>query len=91
MDCVEFIVNPYARDEAVSVVDVSDEFRCIIGAKVRGLRYFNSSLAKLNFDNGFALLVGDNCSAGISGVGAGFRIRTSKQARWCLWALFTQY
>ena len=43
--------------------------------------FFNSSLAKLNFDNEFALLVVDNRSAGISGVGAWFRIRTSKQAR----------
>lgn len=80
-DYVEFIVNPYARDEAISVVDVSYEFRKIIGAHVRGLRYFNSSLAKLSFDNGCALLVGYNDSAGISEPGAWVKIATSEQAK----------
>lgn len=58
-DYVEFIVNPYAREEAIEIRDVSDEYRCLIGAKVKGLRYYNDSLAKLSFDNGYALLVGN--------------------------------
>lgn len=58
-DYIEFIINPYARETAVEIEDVSDEYREIIGAKVQGLRYFNSSLAKLNFDNGYAMQIGD--------------------------------
>lgn len=60
-DCVEFIINPYARETAIEIEDVSDEYREIIGAKIQGLRYFNSSLAKLNFDNGYAIQIGDAC------------------------------
>lgn len=80
-DYVEFMVNPYARDEAISIIDVSEEFKHIIGANIRGLRYFNGSLAKLNFDNGFALLVGFNSSSGITEPGAWFKITTSEQAK----------
>ena len=56
-DEVELLINPYIRDEAVSVEEVSDEFAGIIGAKIKGLRYFNSTMAKLSFSNGQALLI----------------------------------
>lgn len=80
-DYVEVMVNPYARDEAISIIDVSEEFQSVLGANIRGLRYFNSSLAKLNFDNGFALLVGYNSSAGIEEPGAWLKVTTSAQAK----------
>ena len=80
-DYVEFLVNPYARNEAVSVVDVSDEFKDIIGGRIRGLRYFNSSLAKLSFDNGYALLVGANEPSGITKPGAWFKATKNEQAK----------
>lgn len=80
-DYVEFMVNPYVRDEAISIVDVSEEFMPIIGANIRGLRYFNSSLAKLNFDNGFALLVGFNSAEGIFETDAWLKITTSVRAK----------
>ncbi len=80
-DYVELMVNPYVKEEAIEVEDVTVEFQCLVGAKVRGLRYFNSSLAKLNFDNGKALLIGFNDSMGISESGAWFRITTSEQAK----------
>lgn len=66
-DYVEFIVNPYAYEEAIEIEDVSMEFEKIIGTKVRGLRYFNSSLARLSFDNEYALQVGDACNNKDSG------------------------
>lgn len=73
-DYVEFIVNPYAREEAIEIRDVSDEYRCLIGAKVKGLRYYNDSLAKLSFDNGYALLVGANGVTEATELKAWFRI-----------------
>lgn len=57
-DQVEFMVNPYARENASEVVDVTEEFRSLVGARIKGVRYFNSSLAKLSFDSGHAILVG---------------------------------
>lgn len=60
-DYVEFIINPYAREEAIEIEDVSDKYCDIIGAKIRGLRYLNSTLAKLSFDNGYAVQVGNVC------------------------------
>ena len=77
-DCVEFIVSPYARDEALEIEDVSDEYHDLIGAKVHGLRYFNSTLARIKFDNGFALLVGDTCSEANKEGGAWFSLTTDK-------------
>ena len=78
-DYIEFMVDPYVRDEAVEIEDVSNEFKCILGAKIKGLRYFNSSLAKLNFDNGISLLIGDNDSMGNSKMGAWFKLTKSGQ------------
>ena len=76
-DYVEFIINPYAREEAVEIEDASNDFSDIIGAKICGLRYFNSSLAKLSFDNGFAILIGDVCSKATKEKGAWFRLASS--------------
>lgn len=78
-DYVEFIINPYAREEAIEIEDVSDEYREIIGAKIRGLKYFNSSLAKLSLDNGYAMQIGDVCSN--EDEGAWFRVASSEQGK----------
>ncbi len=55
-DYVEFVVNPYANENIISSRDVSDEYDAIIGAKIRGLRYSNSSKAFLNFENGHKII-----------------------------------
>lgn len=78
-DYVEFIINPYAREEAIEIEDVSNEYCDIIGAKIRGLRYLNSSLAKLSFDNGYAMQIGGACSNGEDG--AWFRVVSSGQEK----------
>jgi len=78
-DCIEFIINPYAREESIEIEDVSDEYGDIIGAKIRGLRYFNSSLAKLSLDNGYAMQIGDLCSN--EDEGAWFRVTLAKQGK----------
>lgn len=57
---VEFYVNPYIKENVISIDDVSQEFAEVIGSKVRGLRYMNNSLAKLSFDNEKAILVGNS-------------------------------
>lgn len=80
-DYVELMVNPYVREEAIEVEDVSDEFKCFIGAKIRELRYMNASLAKLNLDNGVALLIGHTGEGEDSDQGAWFRITTNGQTR----------
>ena len=80
-DYVELMVNPYVREEAIEVEDVSDEFKCFIGSKIRGLRYMNASLAKLNLDNGVALLIGHTGVGEDSDQGAWFRITTNGQTR----------
>ncbi len=80
-DYVELSINPYVREEAIEVEDVSEEFNCLIGAKVRGLRYLNNSLAKLNFDNGHAVLIRYNDSSGVNETKAWLRIISSKSSR----------
>lgn len=80
-DYIELMVNPYIRGEALEIADVSDEFQCIIGAKVRGLRYYNSSLAKLSFDNGYAIVLGFNDSAGIKEPGAWLKIASTNRVK----------
>jgi len=77
-DYVELMVNPYAKEDVLQVEDVSDEFKQILGAKIKGVRYYNSSLAKLNFDNGYALQIGSDESSGISEYGAWVRVITSE-------------
>lgn len=56
-DFVEFMVNPYAKEDAIEVTDVSNDFASIIGAKIKGLRFQSNSQARLNFDNGMSLLI----------------------------------
>lgn len=80
-DHVEFYIDPYARQDAGKVEDVTEDFKYLLGARVKGLRYFNSSLAKISFDNGYAILVGPNDSMGIPEKGAWFTITTSGPAQ----------
>lgn len=80
-DYIELMINPYVRDEALEIEDVSADFRCIIGAKVKGLRYLNASLAKLNFDNGYTITLGSNDSMGITETGAWLRIAPTSKGR----------
>lgn len=63
-DYVDFIVNPYSREEAIEIVEVTEEFSKIVGARIKGLRYQNNAQARLNFDNGYSLLVQSNASMG---------------------------
>lgn len=63
-DFVEFMVNPYAKEDVIEVVDVTDQFNRIIGAKIKGLRFQSNSQARLNFDNGISLFVGGKAAFG---------------------------
>lgn len=78
---VELIVNPYVRDEALEIIDVSEEFQSIIGVKVKGLRYYNSSLAKISFDNGYTIVIGSNDFAGIDKTGVWLRISSTNKVQ----------
>lgn len=80
-DYAELIINPYVREEAIEVEDVTEQYQCLIGAKIKGLRYLNNSLAKLNFDNGLSMMVGFNDSAGINEPGSWVKIIRSAQTK----------
>ncbi len=51
-DSVEFIVDPYAKDNIFNCRDVTDEYKSIIGSRIKGLRYTDQLEAVLSFDNG---------------------------------------
>ena len=51
-DWVEFIVNPYAKENILNCIDVTDEYQSIIGSRIKGLRYTDQLEAALSFDNG---------------------------------------
>lgn len=80
-DSSELIISPYEREEAIDVEDVSEEYLCLIGSKIKGLRYLNNSLAKLNFDNGLSILVGFDCPKGTNERSSLFKITPSVQAK----------
>jgi len=54
-DYADFIVNPYIYDEALEVLEVSDQYKELVGARIRGLRFQSAAEASLSFDNGFRL------------------------------------
>ncbi|MBR5649063.1 hypothetical protein [Pseudobutyrivibrio sp.] len=55
-DCVEFIVNPYIKENAISIKDVTEGYKPIIGAKIKSLRYLDSVTARLSIDNGYKIV-----------------------------------
>lgn len=57
---IEFMVNPYYREDDLECVDISETFRSIIGQKVRGLRYQTANYARLSFENGESVLFGND-------------------------------
>ena len=53
--CIDFIINPYTPDKAVNRMDISDEVKNIIGAKITGLRFASQMSASISFDNGYRI------------------------------------
>ena len=51
-DWVEFVVNPYAKENVLACRNVTDEYESIIGSSIKGLRYSDQLQAVLSFDNG---------------------------------------
>ncbi len=52
-DYGDFIVNPYACEDVIETEDVSEMFRPIIGATIKGLRFKDMHEGKLSFENGY--------------------------------------
>ncbi len=52
-DYGDFIVNPYSCEDAFETTDVSEMFKPIIGATIKGLRFKNAYEGKMSFENGY--------------------------------------
>ncbi|MBQ2412516.1 MAG: hypothetical protein II313_03725, partial [Anaerotignum sp.] len=57
---IEFMANPYYRENGLECMDISEEFQSIIGQRVRGLRYQTANYARMSFENGESILFGND-------------------------------
>lgn len=51
-------------ESGLECVDISEEFRAIIGKKVGGLRYQTANYASIYFENGNTVLFGNDIGMG---------------------------
>lgn len=52
---IDFIVNPHTPNKAVNRLDISQDFKEIIGAQISGLKFISAESALLEFGNGYKL------------------------------------
>lgn len=75
----DFVMNPVFADEKKdALVDVSAEFSSLIGATLREVQYFDTSICYFAFSNGKHLLLASRSADGRKRVGT-FEIRTPRE------------